>query len=230
MLDTETYEAAAVPAAAALAANRRRVVATGNRAFAERAAPQPLEGRWRGEAAAPRPPWLGRPQGSRSRPRPAVPSGCDHCCAARRAPKGSRVGGVAASGASNYWRPPRMQHGSSGSKTELFQSAGEAGDADSVARPPPPFPAASRPSWRPRLRAGPSQGQPRAPTRRALAPRPFVLHSIGRHLALRGLLMETVEDRVTPGGTPTSWHSPEVCSSPGLPRAPERAESASPGC
>lgn len=54
MLDPEVYEEAAVPAlaAAALAANRRRVVATGNRASAERSAPQPLEGRWRGEATA----------------------------------------------------------------------------------------------------------------------------------------------------------------------------------
>lgn len=74
MLDTEMYEAAAaVPAAAALAANRRRVVATGNRASAERAAPQPLEGRWRGEAAAPRPCRLRSPPGSGSLPRPAIP-------------------------------------------------------------------------------------------------------------------------------------------------------------
>ena len=74
MLDTELYAAAAaVPAAAALAANRRRVVATGNRASAERAAPQPLEGRWRGEAAAPRPCRLRSPPGSGSLPRPAIP-------------------------------------------------------------------------------------------------------------------------------------------------------------
>lgn len=115
MLDTEMYEAAAaVLAAAALAANRRRVVATGNRASAERAAPQPLEGRWQGEAAAPRPCRLCISRGSGSLQRPAIPSGCD----ARRAPlKGSWVGGVSASGASNHWCPPRMQHGSSGSKT-----------------------------------------------------------------------------------------------------------------
>lgn len=144
-------QAAAVPAAAALAANRRRVVATGNRASAERAAPQPLEGRWRGEAAALLLRRLGSPRGSRSRPRPAVPSDCNRGCGARRAPKGSRVGGVAVQGASNYWRPPRMQHGSSGSKTGLLQFAGEAGAADSAARRPPPLWAQSRPCSRRRL-------------------------------------------------------------------------------
>lgn len=184
------YEAAAVPAAAALAANRRRVVATGNRACAERAAPQPLEGRWRGEAAAPRPPRLGRPQGSRSRPRPAAPSGCDHCCAARRAPKGSRVRGVAASGASNYWRPPRMQHGSSGSKTTLSVRRGGGGCGLRCA------PAASLPGRESALLAPPppSRAQLRA-TARADSPcaRPSALCSpLDRHLALRGLLMETV--------------------------------------
>lgn len=76
MLDPEVDEAAAVPAATAAspAANRRRVVATGNRASAERAATQPGRkvAREGGCGAGGTP--AGRPQGPRP-PAPGGPSG-----------------------------------------------------------------------------------------------------------------------------------------------------------
>lgn len=48
--------------------------------------------------------------------------------------KGSSVGGVADSEASNHWRPLRMQHGSSGSKPGFIQSAGEEGEVPTLQR------------------------------------------------------------------------------------------------
>lgn len=100
MLDPEVYEAAAVPAA-----NRRRVVATGNRASAERAATQPgKEGgegkRLRRSGDAGWPP-AGPPPTRARRSLRALTAAVPH-----EGPKGSWVGGVTASGASNYWRPP----------------------------------------------------------------------------------------------------------------------------
>ena len=177
MLDTEMYEAAAaVPAAAALAANRRRVVATGNRASAERAAPQPLEGRWRGEAAAPRPCRLRSPPGSGSHPRPAIPSGCD----ARRAAlkelsgRGCRcLGSVKSlvSSANATWQPWLEDWG-------LFQSAGVGGGRGLPSAPAASFPGSeSALPATPASELGPAKDN-RARTRLALAPRPFVLHSI----------------------------------------------------
>lgn len=79
MPDPEVYEEAAVPAA-----NSRRVVATGNRASAQRAATQPGRkvAREGGCGAVGTP--ASRPQAP-AHPRPAVPSGLDRSCAARRA-------------------------------------------------------------------------------------------------------------------------------------------------
>lgn len=79
----------------------------------------------------------------------------------------------------------------------------------------------------PRLRAGPSQGQPRADSPRA---RPSALCSpLDRHLALRGLFMVTLEERVTQGDARRRPETPERClPPPGLRRAPGRAGIASP--
>lgn len=80
----------------------------------------------------------------------------------RGGPKGSSDGGVAASEASNYWRPLCMQHGSSGSKTGCIRSAAEAGAARSAGRPPAPSPGRE-----PGLLAPPTRGraEPRAAAR-----------------------------------------------------------------
>lgn len=227
MLDTEMHEAAAaVLAAAALAAISRRVVATGNRASAER--------------AQPRSPWKEGGQGKRRRgrcrlciswdrvplQRPAIPSGCD----ARRAPPKGLLGRgcLSASGASNHWCPPRMQHGSSGLEDwGLFQSAGVGGG-----RGLPRAPAGSLPSSESALLVPPppSWTQPRATARTRLASPPRPLFSTDRHLAVRGLFTVTLEDRVAQGDARRGPETPERCLPPRVSRrALGRAGIASPG-
>lgn len=128
-----------------------------------------------GAAAAP----ARRPAGLS--PPPAPPRSLRALTAAARheGPEASSVGGVAASQASNYWRPLRTQHGSPGSKTGFVQPAAEAGAAEPAERPPAPAAAESQSRSRRRPRAGPSKGLPRARTRLAFPPRPFVLLSAG---------------------------------------------------
>lgn len=124
MLSPEASEEAAVPAAAATvpAANRRRVVATGNRVSAERAARS--RGRkvakgsgYGAPGARPWPP-TGRslPASPPPPPRPSAPPDCSW---ARRAAGGLRARPrrcPACVRASKSWRPPGKQHGSPASK------------------------------------------------------------------------------------------------------------------
>lgn len=120
-------------------------------------------------SAQPRSPWKEGGEGKRLRrggraaratvglnlaPEPSGPFGpCLQL--SHEGPQGSWVGGDTASGASNYWRLLRMQHGSWVSKTGFIQSAGKAGAAGSTEHLPAPPHAGSPPCSCPRLGARP---------------------------------------------------------------------------
>lgn len=114
-------------------------------------------------------------------------------------PKGSWVGGVIASGASNYWRPPRMQHGSWGSHTGFLQSAGKPGTLDAAEHPP----LLSRPGVCPACAPSGSQAARRAASRANPPHRhPSALCSpLGGLLALGGFSCKPSK-RTARGGTP----------------------------
>lgn len=218
MLDPEVGEEAAEPAAAAaaLAANRRRVVATGNRASASRAAPQPLEGRWRGEAAAAqRPRRLGGPPGSLAPARaPALPSGFDRSCAARRAEGLFRWGcrrlasvKLLAPSVKSTWQL-RLE--------DWVHSVRRGGGGRGVGGAP----AGPGPGREPVLLAPPtpSRAEQRAAAR-ADSPRfqpPALCSPLGRHLTLRGLLNGNPRRPGDPGrDTRAAWRPTDLSSFPG---------------
>lgn len=124
-------------------------------------------------SAQPRSPWKEGGEGKRLRRRGRAGSAARRALAPARAlwslrtltaavrqerPKGSQVGGVAASGASNYWRPPWMQHGSWGSKTGFLRPAGEAGAVACAERPQAPFQPGIRLARAPDSELGRAQG------------------------------------------------------------------------
>lgn len=114
-----------------------------------------------------------------------------------------------------------QQHGSWGSKTGFLRPAGEAGAAARARRPQAPF----QPRGRPARALTRGRGEPGGAAR-AGPPRlhPSTLCSpLGRHLAPRGRLVDTLEASATQDGAPDLPALQSCLSSfPGLPRAPGR--------
>lgn len=114
-----------------------------------------------------------------------------------------------------------QQHGSWGSKTGFLRPAGEAGAAARARRPQAPFQPRGRPARAPTRGRGEPGGAARAGPPRL---HPSTLCSpLGRHLAPRGRLVDTLEASATQDGAPDLPALQSCLSSfPGLPRAPGR--------